>query len=360
MKSAQHTQNENGGMFDKNEGSERSEAMHMASSSTSDLGSNSTKIHSASASSNANGGFGQTNDYMRSILMHPMCFPLVIYLNDIPESDDPNLPKYIWRALKGFNSSTSICTDATRTWRDNVFADTVREWNGGETDLTEKLLHNIKNFKMKNSPVETDGEQCIVGNPEEKGRVDLIFHEKGNSNSAQKVVALFEFGIENEMWWTKQDQILKYVKMLRTGASNKYKIDQPMLLSVITIKNKTTIGNENKKSRKDKLKDESRSSSCEMAVADKRDIDNICCEAQFGLFLCIPKGNDEFRIALLWRHSSTMLKDASTQFGKLVYAIHLCSYLNKPSNLKGDEIGYKYLGPNCCKIGESVSYTHTV
>ena len=76
--------------------------------------------------------------------------------------------------------------------------------------------------------------------------------------------------------------------------------------------------------------------------------------ARFGVFLCIPKNKNEFRIALLWRHETTTLQDASIQFGRILYAIQLCSYLRESNDLDKKKINYTYLGPNCCKIGKLV------
>ena len=74
--------------------------------------------------------------------------------------------------------------------------------------------------------------------------------------------------------------------------------------------------------------------------------------ARFGMFLCTRKdgcASDDYRIALLWRTQTTTCEDASTEFGKILYAAQMCAYLRK------QEFEYEYLGPNCCRFKEFVS-----
>ena len=139
-----------------------------------------------------------------------------------------------------------------------------------------------------------------------------------------------------------------------------------MLLSVITINKvgkkieKRKIGDDGKESEKEKLSETERNnilrSNLKKITSNEIDLEQIPLQARFGVFLCMPKGtNNEFRIALLWRHSAKTLKDASTQFGRLLNAVQFCSFLREHCTLHEDAIKYKYLGPNCCKIGDLVS-----
>jgi hypothetical protein len=333
-----------------------------------------TKIKSPSKSAFSPDAFQQTNYHLRSILMHPMGLPLAVYLNNIPRNpenldNDDMLPEYIWAALDDYSDR---CKDNGK-WRDNVFAATALDWNGGEKDFTKKLLLNIKHCKVGDAQLTTIGEKKITGSRGETAIVDFIFHENELGNNGKtSVIGLFEFGLESKMWWTKQHQMLMYVNMLLAGNDPNYKIDQPILLSVITIsQDKSIINDKCKKSRMEKVSDalsEAETEACKQErikllkkhlrsiTSSKRlDTEKIKFVARFGVFLCIPKKNNQFRLALLWRHDSNTLRDACTQFGKILYTVQLCSNLRKPLNLNKIMKEYTYLGPNCCKFGSKVS-----
>ena len=323
------------------------------SSSLSDsVESDTTTIPSTSTVSNSNDGFQRTEFLLRSVLMHPICLPLVIYLNDVLPNLD--LPEYIRTALNSF-----ICRDK-KSRREDVFAATVLDWNGEESDFTEKLLFNINHCKIGASAVTiAKGEKQIVGHYGELGKVDYIFKERNTSS----VVALFEFGIEHDKWWKKQDRILKYLKMLRRNGNENYTVDQPLLLSVVTINPPPSSNkNKSKKSAKKKSRNDPKvttlTSNLKRIRTNKNNFGNSPVTAKFGVFICIPKGDNEYRIALLWRCVAENLRDASTQFGKILYAIQLCSYLT--NHLNAAAIEYEHLGPNCCRFGQSVRlYKHT-
>ena len=263
------------------------------------------------------------NKIVCSVRMHPISFPLLLYLNDVvDEQHNENLlPEYIRSAFQHF-----VCDDP-RNMRDNVFEATAMNWEQKETDFTQNLLSRINENDIGKALFVTSSEKRISGKSEvrvgkaETGQVDFIFHNH------QSVVALFEFGINNDKWWTKQDQILKYVQMLRFNQDPNYKIDQPMLLSVITINEDT------------------------QRVMNGP---QTTFAAKFGVFLCIPKKVNEFSVTLLWRHKTNILQDASIQFGKILYAVQLCLYLRESSALDKMTIQYEYLGPNCCRIGKLV------
>ena len=84
-------------------------------------------------------------------------------------------------------------------------------------------------------------------------------------------------------------------------------------------------------------------------------------EVRFGVFLCVRRPGKKYRIALLWRKDASSVTDASIQFGKILYAAQVCATLREKfaaqfmESIDGKEALYQYLGPNCCRIGESVS-----
>ena len=315
-----------------------------------------------SSSSDPDVGFAVTNDLSRSVLMHPIALPLLCFLNN---ENAANQVAYVKTAIDGFNS---IDDKILRSLRENVFAATVLDWQDGVADLTEKLMFNIKHCNIGASLVTTDKEKQIVGNDGQKGKVDYIFSEEQDpTNKKLSIVALFEFGLENNNWWTKQHQILKYIAIMRTKEDPNYKIDQPVLLSVITINSTSKIEGDLKKRAltvNEDLTDEAKVKKAKertfelnlVTIAENmNNINDHPFDARFGVFLCTPKGDDDFRITLLWRYTTQTLNDASVQFGKILHAVQLCSYLRKYCNDHKDTIQYKYLGPNCCKIGDMVS-----
>ena len=126
--------------------------------------------------SNAAGGFKNEDNLVPSVLVHPMCFPLLIFLNDIRKTNE-HLPGYVLTALKGF-----VCCDEY-DMRSFVLDAAASNWKGTETDFTRKLLYNIDLFKIGMPHFTTTS---VSGTSEEQtgkesgvGQVDLIFHKRG-------------------------------------------------------------------------------------------------------------------------------------------------------------------------------------
>jgi hypothetical protein len=259
-----------------------------------------------------------------SILMHPIGLPMVVYLNDIINNQEQ--PEYVRNALNDFVSDDL----------DKVFVDAALAWKkGNEKNLTQLLFKNINEAGRQ---LNKELLKCAEGGKEVReevrtGILDLMFHEANNSSDNRKsIVAMFEFGFDDQNWWTKQDQLLDYASMIRKNLDKNYKLDEPVLLSVVTI---------NKSKCNDFTKD--------------TPIDKIHLGARFGVFLCVPKGDaDDFRITLLWRAETANLKDTSCQFGKVLNAVQLCLRLRNYCSTEANKINYEYLGPNCCRIGEKV------
>ena len=72
------------------------------------------------------------------------------------------------------------------------------------------------------------------------------------------------------------------------------------------------------------------------------------------VFLCTPEGKSDYRIALLWRQDTNCLQGASIQFGKVLYAATVCAKL-RDRFAEMEKFKYKYLSPDCCQIGNTVS-----
>lgn len=303
---------------------------------------NSTKIGTASSSADPTLGFKTTNRHMRSVLMHPIGLPLVIYLNDVPSGSysDRHLA-YIREAL---NSYQNLFGDNMNN-RNHVFAATVLDWRDGtETDLTSKLKTNMQILNLGTPHVTPYGEEC-VGIKGDLGRTDFLF-TVAKQDGSEAVGAIFEFGIAHKNWWKKQDQLLKYVKILQDNPKKTVKFDGPILLSVITV---------NKGGGHLTLpKHRTLQARINWSIANEQNKEGVTFAARFGVFLCTPKGGKDFRIALLWRRDANTLQDASMQFGKVLYAVHFCSYLSEYCKENQEKILYEYLGPNCCKFGDSV------
>ena len=290
-----------------------------------------TTEQSPSNGARSRGGYDTTMRQYRSVLMHPIAIPMVNYLNDIPESDNQEHPDYVRNALNDFVSDdlSGVFKDATMLWK-----------KGNEKDLTKHLLTKIKKAgeQLKKELLEFAEGEKEVKESGRKGKLDLIFHEPitdstGKSNDNKKsIVAMFEFGFESENWWTKQDQLLDYASMFRRNLDNKYKFDRPVLLSVVTINKKDC--NEFK---------------------EDTPIEDINLGARYGVFLCVPKGDDgSIRITLLWRADTDYLEKTSCYFGKVLNAVQLCWHMIKYCDTHKSTINYEYLGPNCCRIGDKV------
>lgn len=366
-----------------NSSEQNNEAIHHAAqSSISDMSSGSTTSSSSSASTTLESnncqetGFATTNRHECSVLMHPMGLPLLLYLNDAQNQlTAAKQLAYVQNALDGFVSGDDPIV------RENLLAASVLDWESGViTELTKKLGINLAICQIGESLLSMECDKHIVNRSwYEKGVVDFIFHEKKKNdagtgtNSGSSIVAMLNFALEDNHWWAQQFRILKHLNMLRENQDENYKIDLPLLLTVVTIETRnssmdngvdqsiplpaiTMSNNENyfeaNLSDKEKFY-----ANLKLCTGNQQEIEQIPFKVRFAVFLCIPKGPDDQSLALLWRRRTRTLKDASTQFGKILYAIQLCRYLKEFCNANETTIDYKYLSPDCCKIGNAVSDT---
>ena len=282
-----------------------------------------------SASANNETGFSITSIYLRSILIHPIGLLLASILNEVPLSEKIYA---IWTGLSRdklkYNSS-STGSDV----RDTILSSALAEWKTRkEKDLTAGIKKKI-DIEINEKTLDGYGtvkDEALLTIENEKGigdsrqgQVDFVISKKcgDEKESKRSVVMIIEFGIPSNIWWQKMSQVLTYVKLLMQKQGKSYIIDQPLLLTVVTMKRPDP----NKTSNEEPV-------------------------ARFGVFLCIPKGVDDCRLALLWRKDTSNVNEASKQFGKILYAAQRCAYLRE-----NGRTSYKYLGPNCCRIGDYVS-----
>ena len=207
---------------------------------------------------------------------------------------------------------------------------------------------------------------------------------------------MMEFGIDHKFWWKKQSQILRYVKRLlkkrmtttdatpNEATSNEATSNEATSNEATSNEATTNEATSNKatsnKLTSNKATIKATSSKATSNVATLKTDESFTFDkpilltivnvdkptyadgktsmkARFGMFLCTRKesndtggcASDDYRIALLWRTQTTTCEDASTEFGKVLYAAQMCAYLRK------QEFVYEYLGPNCCRFKDFVS-----
>jgi hypothetical protein len=195
--------------------------------------------------------------------------------------------------------------------------------------LTQSLFQNIKAAGI---PVETEG-HIDGGNSHRNGKVDFVMgHSKKGCQKPISVVTLVEVGMGIDNWWKKTDQVVTYAERLvsnKRQSESKFCMSEPSLVATIAI-------------------DE-----CDQVSPEKKYKET---KARFGVFLCW-KRDSEMRLALLWCVQTTGVEAASHAFGKLLRATQMCAQARL---LSDPSIDYKYLGPNCCRIGDNVSRMFSV
>ena len=287
-----------------------------------------TKFSSPSVNASSAPGFRQTNQAMRSLLMHPVGIGLASLLN---EKEISSTSPPIGIELLVYNQCTQ---------RGGVFKAAVAEWNGEtENDLTKKIMKHIKKTKLKGfkTKAKRRNDNVLLIEAENginvgQGRLDFVISNEIGKNE-KSIVMMIEFGIGHHCWWKKQDQILLYVGLLLKQQKNKkhvFAFDQPILLTVVTV-NKPN---------------------CSQTEGGSG-VDTV--DVRYGMFLCTRRNDGDFRLALLWRKHSTDLEDASKQFGKILHAASVCAMLRENVALHNS---YQYLGPNCCKFDKLVRSCH--
>jgi hypothetical protein len=288
-----------------------------------------------SASNTGNSvGFNATNAQLRSILIHPIGLMLASILNEVSLSTV--FLDHWTDCCTGLNKWKELLICKSCSVRDEIFSSAMKDWTSKrEVDLTSiihaRIEHQIKNntlngYGTSEASLTLEKEKSVGGG---KGKIDFIISKRhGDDHQSKKsVVMIMEFGLNHNIWWQKFGQILKYVELMLTEAESNYIIDQPVLLTVITVSTGSDTSNDNP-------------------------------VARYGMFLCIPKEKKkQYRLALLWRADTFCLNDASKQFGKILFVAQRCADLREYFTMKPEfETTHQYLGPNCCRIGQLVSF----
>jgi hypothetical protein len=292
----------------------------------------SVSIGVPSRTATAANGFNNTNDYLRSLLIHPIGLALTIFLNE--KFDSELLDYSYWNILpEGSKSVFNECrTSFLASKKDIETCFQATTWdNHSEKTWASRLLDDRKKYYFADDLLVLKQQKRF-----QDGQVDAIIYKNSNANDSPKsVVSIIEFGLNNREWWKKVDQILMYVNKLQEDAKNKYVFDQPIILGVFTVDSieKTTEDQDKKRNR----------SNC---------VDNDP-PSRFGVFLCTRRANESsFRIALLWRNEVSTQVEATIEFVKFYAALQISV---KCRQYTVDQEKYEYFGPNCCKIGDRVS-----
>jgi hypothetical protein len=216
-----------------------------------------------------------TNDIdakLRSILMHPMGMLLTALLNDGPR---PNIPSEDFWSVANINNNNDAdfpTYDAAGTLdQDFILAAAITKWNGhDENSLTETIASYVRALsedgkidgygndgrgnslqleEQKNTKSRSNDQKKVASHEEvvdenRVGRMDFVISEveqtdtNHQGNSKALVVAIYEVGIHHNLWWAKTEQILRDVQSIRNSGkdSDKFRVEQPILLTVVTIK----------------------------------------------------------------------------------------------------------------------------
>lgn len=282
---------------------------------------------SSSSSATNDHGRDELDDRLRSVLSHPLGLPLIEALHAITPTDQSFLKRTCPSVLPNDNNLNAILANVVNDWIKNndhdelgltkelskkieeEFCDTSKKV-GEEFKETTISLHSAAEVK-----VNVDNGQGIIGH----GFIDILL-SSGIDASTAKPLALIEVGRQNSDWWKKLDQNVTYLKAMlgteQTEECVKLDLDKPVLLAVLTI--------------------------------DKEDTEQF--RVKFGVFLCTPKGNNDFRMTLIWHTLAPDLQEASIVFGRFLRVTYCFAGWRETND---DE--YSYLSSNCCRVGDSVS-----
>ena len=354
--------------------SNNSSANGSSSSNRTGKSSSNTTSSAPPCSGDTTNGFALTNGNLRSFLTHPIGILMTALLNDTALS-----LLDLDESWNDFISNLNLQLEKLLTYRnreapleirDNIFSTAVSNWNTNkEKELTAKIMEELKSSienNTLNGYEDNDPNSLTIESEKRindgKGIPDFLVAKKKAESSTddatkRSVVMIVEFGISHNIWWAKMNQMLLYVEMLCEDRDDDLIFDQPILITIITV---------NKREMQSQCSPISEATS--VSDANNKEANPTCgekLEVRFGVFLCTRRHNggngDKYRVALLWRKDTFCVTDASIQFGKMLYAAQMCASLREHINTKfmkpnsDREVLYQYLGPNCCRIGDSVS-----
>ena len=283
---------------------------------------------SNSVSRSVNRTLGQLalGERMRSIVAHSLGPALTCGLH----GDDPDKLTYLSRTMVAFRD-------------DNIFATAVTEWPRNEDDgkgqtkldLTRKLallieekhsqtgFHAAAEVHAHYSPRKEDIRRMarFRAVTEEEGRLDILLSE-GTSESKDLTtpLAVIKVGRHTDEWWTKLDQIVKYIDIISEHEQEdpRLQFQEPLLCVVMTI--------------------------------DGEEETPEHLQTRFGVFLCWrTTGYQQFRMAPLWYALNCTLKEVSEAFGQFLQVTASFAKWRKEKDKT-----YQYLSSHCCRVGEYV------
>lgn len=323
-----------------------------------------------------------------SILIHPIGMMLTTLLNNVPP---PVMPVEFWC---GFDKEKLLLKDDDNiSDRDQIFAAAVMRWNGKKAISLLSTIHSYIDALCSEGKLEGYGSvdmellvaQKVHFNTSDTTRSFLVISKASRDHMndlKHSVVAIIDFSMNHDKWWSRHHYLLLYVSSLRATNDDKCKFifDQPILLTIITVSKCTGDTDTDAKilpstiSENTKI-DNAHTKNSDNNVISKGDKKKKATLGEFykqneklielglgrnkirarcGVFLCTPEGSKNYRIALLWRNEATCLRTASVQFGRVIYCTTMCAHLREQFE---DMMFYDYLGPNCHRIGNLVSIT---
>jgi hypothetical protein len=212
-----------------------------------------------------------------------------------------------------------------------------------EKDITTNLVFHMKAIVTKfglKAQHEPHFQNSRVEAPS-YGKPDIVLVRRECSSSSAHTVMLLEVGLNNVHWWSKVHQGVMYLEDLLTCDQKKdgIQFSGPALFAVLTIE-----PTETKEFKAGRL----------------------------GVFLVTPRtspdedGKTDFRVCLLSRFETSQesiiastpaerLTELSRVFGQLLRASCKVPALDA-APIDAADMDFEYLGPNCSRIGDEVSY----
>jgi hypothetical protein len=288
-------------------------------------------ISSPPCSTNPEEGIALVHSSLRSIVMSRASFTLFLGFNPTSTTAADNLQ------IAGLPETTpDFINNATTRSPDprSLLKSCIDETDAGaETKVTSLLAQKLNAVGNKEERCFTAKKEKTLSNEEvaRKGRTDITISKETESNTDPKEtkkvpLGLVEVGLlhkgeaegEAEVinsklerrFWEKAGQALKYLHFLRSDSKWKWK--EALLLGVLVATHDWNKG-------------------------------------RLAVFVCEPKGNDGWRMALLWRAQLESRDQLSAAFG---YYVNGLTYLSKEGAklARDDNIVWEYLGPNCAKV----------